>query len=625
MNNVDELLERIEALEAENKKLIRKNGRLEKDIKMLSNLNERAVEIRSNTDIEKQRQLFYMDIFMKYSNNAFVLFDSDLRIVMSNSNLGRSNYVCLNALLGRHMSDEWCEAFLARCKNAVDNKEGFSSIEKVTLNSIWGEQIYEVVCSPIDDSFGEKNEAILVFQDISEIAAAKEHAEAANRAKSTFLASMSHEIRTPMNAIIGMTEMILRESVSEEVSWYAEKVKEAGTTLLSIINGILDFSKIESGLIEVVDKPYELRRPLDYVVDMTIQRANDKNLKYVMEILPGTPIFFVGDELRLRQIVLNLVSNAIKYTHEGTVYTRVSYEDESETLVVSVKDTGIGIREEDISKLFSSFGRLDTERNRNIEGTGLGLNISKQMAEMMGGDIYVESVYGEGSTFTLKIHQKIDRDVRLSPSLIPHRELTQSKPSLIAPGARILVVDDHPVNLDVIALLLKDSRIILKTADSGVECIERMKKENFDLVLLDQMMPHLSGTETLQVIREQHIADDVPVVVLTADAVAGAAQKYLDEGFADYIAKPVTYRDLEEVLLKFLHNGRMVDKEKLKMMENAEKPCVVFLDSSTERLNKIKGVVGNQLKAVYVKDMAKAQKYMKEHKVDYFMQRGDME
>ena len=381
-------------------------------------------------------------------------------------------------------------------------------------------------------------------------------AEQASRAKSNFLANMSHEIRTPMNAIIGLDEMILRESKEENTLIYASDIKSAGNTLLSIINDILDLSKIESGKMELVPVNYEVSSVINDIVNMTEKKAEDKKLKFTVDAKEDIPSVLNGDEIRIRQILLNIVNNAVKYTEKGSIDVKISFDREASVLTAVVKDTGIGIRPGEKERLFDSFQRLDATRNRNIEGTGLGLNISKQLAEMMGGSIEVESEYGKGSVFTVKVVQKVADDTPMgdySKRLEKARqEEKEYEGKLLAPNTRILVVDDNEMNIKVVRFLLKKTAIDIRSALSGAECIEMLKSEQYDVILLDQMMPGMSGIETLKTIRELQLADGVPVIALTADAIAGARELYIEQGFTDYLSKPIIYEELEKILTKYL-------------------------------------------------------------------------
>ena len=453
----------------------------------------------------------------------------------------------------------------------------------------------------------------------------KDAANASNKAKSDFLANMSHEIRTPMNAIIGMDEMILRTMPGDPVKKYALDIQSAGKTLLSIINDILDFSKIESGKMELVPVEYGFASVMNDVVNMTMNKALDKGLKYNLNVSEDIPSMLLGDEIRIRQIMLNLINNAIKYTHEGSVSVDVSYDKDSEMLRMSVSDTGIGIREEDMDKLFGSFQRLEEDKNRNIEGTGLGLNITMRLVKMMDGAIDVDSKYGEGTTFTATMKQKVVDGTPVgdfSQNLLRmQRQTEEYKPSLIAPDARILVVDDNDMNLEVIEGLLIDTEISITMAGSGAECLEILRDHKFDIIFLDQMMPGMSGAQTLTEIKKEHLADETPIIALTADAIVGARENYIKEGFTDYLSKPVMYKALEAIMLKYLDEKLIKSEEDIKKEEAAkeaakapisdeDKPLVIAISDSSDRLRDVKALLKDDCKGVFVKDIDSAMKFL---------------
>ncbi|MBE5827289.1 MAG: response regulator [Butyrivibrio sp.] len=398
-----------------------------------------------------------------------------------------------------------------------------------------------------------------------------------NKAKDDFLANMSHEIRTPMNGILGMDEMIIRETKDSRVKKHALEIKSAGNTLLSLINDILDLSKIESGNFEIIPVNYDLASVLNDVMNLTRHRAVKKNLDYNMTVKESIPSMLYGDEIRIRQIMLNLINNAIKYTREGQVDIDVSFDLSSTIngidLIIRVSDTGIGIKDEDKDKLFESFRRLDEKKNRNIEGTGLGLHITYRLLEMMGGTIDLESKYGKGSTFTVTIPQRI---IKADPigdfsSAVKNylSNMETDEISLFAPEARILVVDDNDMNLEVMEGLLKDTKAAIDLADSGQKAIEKVREKSYDCILLDQMMPGMTGEETLKILREQKLISDTPVIALTADAIIGARESYMAMGFTDYLSKPVKYDRLEQILRQYIPEEKQMtpgDEEELPVM-----------------------------------------------------------
>ena len=411
-------------------------------------------------------------------------------------------------------------------------------------------------------------------KESDELREAKDVAENASKAKSDFLANMSHEIRTPINAVVGMNEMILRESNDKTVLSYAENIKKASRSLLSIINDILDFSKIESGKMDITEQPYSLSDMLHNIVNMVKIKAEDKGLRFVTKIDGTLPEQLIGDDVRVTQIILNLLNNAVKYTHEGTVTLNVSGEpDGTKTILkISVKDTGIGIKEEDLTLLFQDFQRLDMNKNRNIEGTGLGLVITHRLAELMDGHIEVSSVYGEGSEFTAYIPQTIDGNELVGDFEKRARE-TSGKDhyhaAFTAPKAEILVVDDNEMNLIVARNLLKKTEIKVISCKSGKDALKAMQRKHFDVILLDHMMPEMDGIETLERSKtlEGNKCVGVPVIALTANVVSGVREMYLKAGFTDYIGKPIDGELFEKILAKYIPQEKLVYGEKEKPAE----------------------------------------------------------
>lgn len=407
---------------------------------------------------------------------------------------------------------------------------------------------------------------------------AKIEAEEANRAKSSFLASMSHEIRTPINGVLGMNSIILKESTDPKIREYARNVDNAGNGLLSLINDILDFSKIESGRMEIVPVEYELSNVLSACYNMVFLRAQDKNIDLLFENNKTIPNRLYGDEVRIRQIIVNLLTNAIKYTEEGLVMLTADWETvdmDTMNLIVSVKDTGIGIKKENLDLLFSAFQRVDEKRNRNIEGTGLGLKITKQFLDIMGGTIEVDSVFGKGSEFTVKIPQKIvngyDELGNFSSYVhISTNEEDNQTTRFRCPGCTILAVDDVEMNLKVIKGLLRDTQLTIDTAVSGAECLDRIMEKKYDIILMDHMMPNMDGVETFAEMkkRTQFFDGKTPVIMLTANAIQGVREEYLSYGFTDYLSKPVREDDLNSMLLKYL------PKEKVTLVYDKPSPPV---------------------------------------------------
>ena len=390
-----------------------------------------------------------------------------------------------------------------------------------------------------------------------------EVAIAANKAKSAFLSNMSHEIRTPINAVLGMNEMILRESSDETILEYSENIRSAGKTLLGLINDILDFSKIESGKLDIVPVDYDLSSVLGDLVNMVQTRADEKGLVLVTDFDSNIPKLLNGDEIRIKQIITNILTNAVKYTEKGSITFKVGCEEPADDpdaviLKVKVSDTGIGIRQEDMDKLFSEFERIEEGRNRYEEGTGLGMSITRSLLAMMGSSLKVESEYGKGSVFFFDLRQKVvnreplgDYETSYKEHLQKHRKYREK---FTAPDAHILVVDDNPMNLVVFKGLVKQSMMMVDTAEDGDTGLSLAKDTKFDLIFMDHMMPGKNGIETLKELKAQTDSPNAstPVVCLTANAVSGARETYISSGFDDYLTKPIDAVKLEEMLLTFL-------------------------------------------------------------------------
>lgn len=400
----------------------------------------------------------------------------------------------------------------------------------------------------------------------------KKRADAANNAKTAFVANMSHEIRTPINSVLGMNEMIMRESKEQNIKQYAGDIQSAAQALLGIINDILDIAKIETGKMEIIPVSYELREFLYNVVNMMSLKAQTKDLELEVKIDASLPNLLEGDDIRIRQVVVNLLNNAVKYTHSGKVtlcVTKESWEKDRAKIKFVVQDTGIGIKEEDIKKLFVAFERIEEKRNRNIEGTGLGINICVQLLEMMNSSLKVESEYGKGSIFSFVLEQKVNGEEVVGEFDMQKKrdlDLARYQAVFTAPEAKVLVVDDNAMNRKVFSNLLKQTKIQIDEASSGQACLELVVEKHYDLIFMDHMMPGMDGIETFHAMKELsgNLCATTPVIILTANAVVGAKENYLKEGFHAFLSKPVEPDKLEKLIYE------MLPKELLKEEENVE-------------------------------------------------------
>ncbi len=483
-------------------------------------------------------------------DEAVLILDEDGSFIEANDKAEELFHVLTQFKKGDRVSAESLKDVFADNNNFEYSNRDHSF--EVHVNKIWNKRIlagYAIVFMDVTEN----------KKQLQQMQTLKVNAEKANMAKSEFLARMSHEIRTPISAVLGMNEMVLRESKDTEIRKYSMDIKSSAQALLGIINDILDFSKIESGKLEIIPAEYELNSMLNDLFNMFSLRTQEKGLKFDVIVDSKLPSKLYGDDIRIRQVLSNFLSNAVKYTEKGTVTLELAGRTEEDNVILhfTVKDTGIGIKQENMSKLFLAFERFDEEKNRNIEGTGLGMNISAQLLKLMGADLKVESVYGKGSSFSFDLRQRILEEEPIGSFQERARKAAREhvyQASFTAPEGEILLVDDNRVNRKVFCGLLKQTKVKIKDVGSGKECLEEVAKKHYDMIFLDHMMPEMDGMETMS--RMKQLQDnqcmDTPVVMLTANAIMGAREHYLAEGFDDFLAKPIVQDKLEKIMVQWM-------------------------------------------------------------------------
>ncbi len=597
----DNIREEIRQLKLELKKAHREVKRLHRENNILSTMNEQANRFREFSEAKKGRQEYYTRMFVENSPNISIMLDNQLKTLLATERyyqVGQYTKEEINdglpiaTVFHGVMEYSECKHLESVCQTALTEQREIHCIEKLHVGR--QEFVYDVYIHPVKGMAEGENCLMLIMVNITDIISAKEKAETADKAKSSFLANMSHEIRTPMNAIHGMAEFIIRDTTDIFARENAILIKNASTSLLTIINDILDFSKIEAGKMELINSSFQLASLLVDVAAIIRIKLKDSKVSFVLQIDPEMPRGLIGDEIRIKQIMVNLLNNAVKFTQEGTITLRMGCRrlgnDNTVKIYGSVEDTGIGIKPQDMDKLFSSFEQVDTRRNRSIEGTGLGLAISRRLCESMGGTLGVKSTYGQGSVFSWNMVNQVNDwtpigtigkgDIQNQEKLFQY--------TFIAEKAKVLVVDDNKVNLKVAEGMLSPYRIQVVTAESGYEALELLKQQHFDIVFMDHMMPIMDGVETLQKLRLLPDHEKDVVVALTANAVAGVQDEYLQLGFQGYLSKPLGDKDLDECLRKFLPSNTIykLDKPFTSRMDEVDQD--ILMQVYTEGHKKIK-------------------------------------
>jgi PAS domain S-box-containing protein len=545
---------------------------------------ERVSTIRDGLAIklkeEQTKQEKFMNMMLENSSNVIILLDGQGRFAYCTNTFltmaGIQNFGLVNGLhfsevfkcFNNDVFSEHAEFYIGK---AMEEQGTVKSEEALDLDGSGDVRVYTTNTTAMRDTSGKVEGIMLLFHDITETLRAKEEAEAASKAKSIFLATMSHEIRTPLNAILGLSEIQLQNNLPENTRSDLEKIYNSGSTLLGIINDILDISKIEAGSFELIPVDYDTPSLINDTVQLNIVRIGSKPITFKLDIDDTLPVRVSGDELRVKQVLNNILSNAFKYTKEGTVTLRIRWEKRGADAFIkfAVSDTGQGIKKEDVGKLFSEYSQLNTKANRKIEGTGLGLSITKQLVEMMGGFIEVESEYGKGSTFTVCLQQGIIDERPIGPetaeNLMSFR-LIENKRGRIKnlvrnpmPYGKVLVVDDVATNLEVARGLMLPYGLVIDCVLSGPEAIEKIRKEEvkYDAIFMDHMMPGMDGIEAVRIIRNEisvEYAKTVPIIALTANALAGNEELFLNAGFNAFIAKPIDIMRLDVVLNQWVRD-----------------------------------------------------------------------
>jgi signal transduction histidine kinase/DNA-binding response OmpR family regulator len=548
---------------------------------------------------ERSKQEKYMNMMLENSSSIIILLDEKGCFAYCTDTFLKTSKIAhfglINGLPFSEVFERFHnEAFLGHIKNSIDyavhNPGTLQGEEYLDMSGSGEPRIYTTNITPMRDAAGTVEGVMLLFHDVTETLRAKNAAEEASRVKSVFLATMSHEIRTPLNAIIGLSEIQLQKELPDDTREDLEKIHNSGSALLGVINDILDISKIEAGNFELVPVEYDTPSLINDTVQLNIVRIASKPITLKLNIDDTLPRRLFGDELRIKQILNNLLSNAFKYTREGTVTFQARWQRQADDalLIFTIIDTGLGIKKDDQCKLFSEYTQLDTRTNRTIEGTGLGLSITKKLTEMMDGSITVESEYGKGSAFTVQIRQKIvdPRSIGLEVAgnlqtfhfIETRRSRSKNLVRAHMPYGKVLVVDDVSTNLDVARGLMLPYGLTIDCVQSGREAIEKIREQKvlYDAVFMDHMMPEMDGIEATRIIRNEigtEYAKNVPIIALTANALVGNEDVFMSAGFNAFIAKPIDIMRLDVVLNQWVRDKQSEEVLWKAEREQAEKPA----------------------------------------------------
>lgn len=553
--DIKKIKEEFEALLRENKKLNRQLLNMQSIFDRNKLITGAQANMRAVIAANKSKQERYLELLLSNGPDIIMLFDQYGRFAYCTNaflkaayipNFGLINGRTYREVFKRFADDKFIDEIEQAFISSSEDNQVVSMDTVVDFCGCGKPRNYSIQIASMRDEKGKLGGTVALFHDLTELLNAKEQAEYANRAKSDFLATMSHEIRTPLNAIIGIADIMKNTNLTDKQMEYMRNIQNSSYILLNLINDILDFSKIEAGKLELINEHFYLEHLLGRIRSIFKVMLAQKNLSFVCHFENNLPKVVFGDEKRITQILTNLLNNAYKYTNEGQVIFSARLCSETEDICFDVEDTGIGIKEEDLPRLFKSFEQFDKVKNKKISGTGLGLAITKRLVELMNGSVAVKSKYSLGTKFSIRIHLPIgtEADAQKEQDIVY---------DFAAPFAKVLLVDDIEINIMVAEAMLKTYGITPDTALNGIEAVEKVKNKDYDLVLMDHMMPEMDGIEATKTIRKLgNKYKNLPIVALTANAVNGAEDMFLSNGFNGFLSKPMDSQSLAGALLKWL-------------------------------------------------------------------------